>query len=192
MRTRELTTEGELRVYAERFAATLLERSKGRIQSAVSVDFLRRCRARGVFDASGDMIGGYAINETLPLRLLEFVPDGTQVRPPRGGRWEDCCEIVCMWRTRALTASRMSRIWPRVIADALATRKRFILGHNEATRLDRHYTRMGAETLYAGPSASGHPSRLLAYRRYAIVVVLAAFLVVDAPMRLVRRRSSEV
>jgi hypothetical protein len=189
MSTRRLTTDAELRVFAERFAAVIRERSGGTIASQVSIEYLRRCRVRGVFDSRGEMIGGYAIGASLPLRLLEFVPEAERVLPPQGGTWDECCEIVCMWRTRALTSARMSRVWPHVVADTLRARKRFILGHSESARLDRFYTRRGAVTLYAGPSVNGHPSRLIAYRPRALVLELAKFLVVEAPLRLVRRRA---
>lgn len=185
MRFRRLQTDSELQAYADGFAESVARRSGGAVESSVSIEYLRRCRVKGVFDKRGNMIGGYSIGTSLPLRLLDFVPEEERasLRPPRGASWEDCCEVVCMWRSKALSSSKMTRVWSRAFIDTVTSGKRIVLGHNENPSLDKMYNQMGAETLYQGLSAKGHPSRLLAHRRHELFFRLMRFLALEAPGR---------
>jgi hypothetical protein len=191
VRVTPLRTEKHFTEYAAGFSEAVRSRSKGKMSSTVSLDYLQRCVVvRGVIGGGGEMMGGYAIGANPPLRLLEFVPEQAResLRPPRGATWGDCCEIACMWRTPRLSHVQMDlRVWPWVAWDSITAGRRHILGHNENKRLDKHYTHSGRQTLYTGPSSNGLDSHLLAYSRMRMLSYLLGWSVL-APWRLARWR----
>ena len=195
MRIRRLVDKGELQAFQEGFRRAIQRRSLG-APGHVSLDYLRRCRVvRGVYDPRRVMIGGYAIGTTQPLRLLEFLPEAARasIRAPRGATWDDCCEITCLWRTRAISATQMTfRIWPMLIFDALTASKPYILRGSDDPRLDAYYNRMfpPTETLYRGPSVHGLDGRLSAYSRKDGLRRTAYFVAIGIPRRLIGAKRS--
>ena len=160
--------------------------------SAVPIAYLKRCAVvRGVF-LDGEMVAGYGIGATQPLRLLEFVPDEARatLSPPSGATWDDCSEIVCAWRSPALDHRKMNLwVWPRIVIDAVRTGKPCVLGHNENADIDRRYTKLGMKTLYTGPSHRGLHSHLFYYPRWRLLsMVLARAAVMPALLVLPQRK----
>ena len=188
MRIRRLAERGELKQFQDGFRRAIQRRSRG-APGDVSLGYLQRCRVvRGVYDPQRVMIGGYAIGTTQPLRLLEFVPDAAraEIRAPRGASWDDCCEITCLWRTRAISAAQMTlRVWPTLVFDAITAAKPYILRGSDDPRLDAYYNRMfpPTETLYRGPSVHGLDEHLSAYARKDGLRRVAYFVAIGIPRR---------
>ena len=118
MELRRLSLDAELGEYTRGFTEAYARRSGGRLPGDLPLTYLRRCAmVRGVVGPDGRLVGGYAINATPPLRQLDFVPEDARgaLVLPAGRSWEDCCEIVCLWRSEALPPAVMDRsVWPRI------------------------------------------------------------------------------
>ena len=193
-RLRELRSDDERRAFAEGFCTTLSARTNGVLKGHIPLTYLRASRATGVFDRKGRMIAGYVVGSSLPLRLLEFVPEEARrsLTPPSDGSWADCCELTCFWRTKEVSPVFMAlRVWPRAISEAIRTRKRFLLGHNQSHRLDALYARARGLTLYAGPSVANLPSRLSAYELRGLWALALRLIAGETLRRLFKRRAKE-
>ena len=185
LRLRRVQDDDVLMAFSQGYSGAVAARTRGALKIGVELGYLRASHVVGVFDREQRLVAGYVIATRQPLRLLDFVPEPERGRldPPPGASWEDCCEITCFWRLPEVSPVFMAiGVWPRVIADAIATKKRFIIGFNQIERLDALYSqaRTGV-TLYAGPSTAGRPARLSAHateglwRRVAFVIVAQAF-----------------
>src|SRR5689334_16738650 len=96
-RIRLLSTDDELKTFAEGFCTVIDERSRGVIKANVPLDYLRASRVTGVFDRQNRMVAGYVVKSGLPLRLPGFVPVEAReaMTLPPGSTWDDCCELTC-------------------------------------------------------------------------------------------------
>jgi hypothetical protein len=190
-RIRRVETDSELHEFAAGFATVIQQKTRGVLRGEIPIEYLRASQVTAVFDGDERMLAGYVIGKSPPFRLLEFVPEDArrQLQPPAGASWDDCCEATCFWRTAEVTPLFMSaRVWPRILADAMRSKKRYLLGHNQSARLDELYSRgnMGV-TLYSGPSVHGLPSRLSAFETEGILLRASHLIVTEVFRRFAKR-----
>ena len=190
-RVRQVHSQGEIEEFIDGFCTTIEQRTRGAVKGHIDPAYLHASRVTAVVDRDGRMVAGYVIGTRQPLRLLDFVPADVRpaLAPPPDASWDDCCEITCFWRRPSVSPLFMStRVWPRVLSDAIRTRKRFILGHNQSERLDALYAQGGTGiTLYQGPSVSGLPSRLSAHATRGIWIRALRVIARESVRRLVKQ-----
>lgn len=188
LRLKALSTDEELAAFAEGFATTITERTRGVVKGSVPLEYLRASRVVAVVDGQGRQLAGYVVGWKQPLRLLDFVPEDARrtLPPPPGASWDDCCEITCLWRRPEVSPAFMgARVWPRAIREAIATGKPYLLGGNQNAKLDNLYVDPTRVTLYVGPSAIGLPSRLASFETRGLMGRAARIIVVETLKRLV-------
>ncbi len=144
-RTRILESAADLALFASRY-----ERRAGH---AVDVSYLSGATVRGLFDATGELVGGVVINTVGPLRYLAALPADVQatVLPHP----DDTCESTCLWIERHVP--RAARVWMylAMLLDVRRCGRRWFLGGATNAPLARHYASAGMELLYAGQGVVG-------------------------------------
>ncbi len=163
---KQLHTEEEFNIYSQSYQECLgegpISKTKG-----MPFDYFQRSYVIGVFD-NEKMVAGYTLGFDVPLRLPTFVPREENILSPHEiFKWEECCEIVCMWKKKEQVSKFFvfRYFWPHILSKTLESNKLFILGHDQNARLDKHYGIFGPVSLYSGPSTIGLPSHLFFYTR---------------------------
>lgn len=191
LRFRLLRTESERQVFLDRFVRQLARRSGGALTLDAPVERIAHCtRVVGIFDARGEMVGGYVINEARPLVLLEVVPPVDRAAWLPRVQAQEVCELNLIWRGPGLGHTRFALVvWPRIILDCITRGRRWILGSGYDNRLDRWYRALDPELLYEGPSTtSGLLIYVYAFTRARLVATYFASIVDDLVVAPWRRR----
>jgi hypothetical protein len=124
LKSRWLTSERDLIDFRQNFE----ERSG----NPLSTDYMLAAKVRGFFDQRGELIAGFIINATQPLRYFDWLSEGDREwRHGDAFRAEDFVEITCIWtkkgRIAAISLSR-AQIYLESLIFALNTGKPAILG----------------------------------------------------------------
>jgi hypothetical protein len=170
---KEIECEKELNIYVENFYRSLNEGISGNTKK-IPMEYLKRSKVVGLYNEENIMVAGYIIGHREPLRLLDFVPEDKKAEMdlPEDFQWEDCCEVVCVWKKKTVTKLYMgSEFWPIVLNEVLSTGKKYLLGHNQCQKLNKHYSLLGPKSLYFGLSTYGLPSNLFIYNRIKLRVI---------------------
>ena len=159
---KELCTEQEYELYRDSFYKSLGDISSN--TKMISIDYLKASEVFGVFNKEGDMLAGYTLGKQSPLRLLDFVPPEAELSLPQKFKWDDCCEVVCVWKKKEVNTFYTAHyFWPHILGNVLTSKKKYLLGHNQSKRLDSYYSLLGPKSLYSGVSTYGLPSNLFIY-----------------------------
>ncbi len=120
--SRTLSEPHELATFQREFAQ--------RSGNPVPLEYLRHGRVRGYFDWRGRMLGGYVVNDRLPLRYYDWLsPDERAPRPTDKARPEEFVEISCIWIDGArIKYDDRGQIYLESIVVAMRTGKPYILG----------------------------------------------------------------
>ena len=188
MRFKTLETKAELEQFRDLFLTSYQERTK-KAGSDLPLSYLSSVKVVGVLNREQKMVAGYVLGATIPLRLLEFVPEQARLNlvVPYGGQWSDCCEIASTWRLPEVSLLFMSAsFWPHALIGVLKSGKRILLGGSQNVRLEKFYTALWPAILYSGPSTFGFPSKLFAYNRVRIIICILGLWVFETPRRFLR------
>jgi hypothetical protein len=186
LRFEQITKDEDLITYRENFYKRLKGGISGKTKQ-MSLHYLQHSKVVAIFNEENEMVAGYMLGERLPLRLLDFVPvDEREVlETPDEFSFEECVEIVCCWKSPGVPKMFMAtQYWPRIFDDALASKKKYLLGHNQSKKLDKMYTIIGPTSLYTGESTYGLPSHLFYFTKNKIRLFKAFALYVYRPARI--------
>jgi hypothetical protein len=124
LKSRWLTSERDLIDFRRNF--------EDRSGNPLSSEYMVAAKVRGFFDRRGELIAGFIINATQPLRYFDWLPESD--REWRRGdvfKAEDFVEITCIWtkkgRIPAISSSR-AQIYLESLFFAVKTGKPSILG----------------------------------------------------------------
>ncbi|MCX4246553.1 hypothetical protein [Paraliomyxa miuraensis] len=142
------------RSFKHRYETCVRERSKGRIETTVEEAYLERARVTGLFDARGELVGGFVINATSPLLLLGPLPPAVRedwlARHPEPTQ----CELVAIWKAPAISQAVSAMVlWPRIVHDCVRMGRSHILGLGYDNRMNEIYGIARPVRIYAGPRA---------------------------------------
>ena len=188
MQFKVIIHDSDLDDYIAGFESSLGATAK--LSLPLTKSYLKDAYVVGLFNANNQMVGGFTLSTSSSPRLLRFVPSEkqNQIRLPSHYSWSDACEVVCVWKKAEVDSVYMALFfWPKVIISFLKLNKKFLLGHNQSTKLDKFYTTVGPETIYFGQSEFGLPSRLFIYRRSNALKVLLGLYLYVLPKRTVHK-----
>lgn len=146
METQLLDSEAEIRPFAEMFS--------GVCRNPVDLDYFAGADRVRAFFRDGRMVGGYVVNARAPLRYLQMIPARQRTNPAISSILADgnACEIACLWLNRArLTTQQRNNVYLLAAMDALATRKRWIVGGSISPKLAQTQKRVLPHVLHTGP-----------------------------------------
>lgn len=171
---RALRTAAEREAFMQGFCAQLARRSGGALALSAGGERIARCDRVVGIHREGRLVGGFVVNDGPELVLLDVVPP--DARAPWQPRARSACELNLIWRDPSLPhALFASVVWPRIIAECLARRRRFILGSGYDNPLDRWYRILDPELVYEGRSrTSPLHVRIYAYTRPKLLGTFAA------------------
>lgn len=139
---------------------------ESRSGNAVDLDYLSRCRVRGFYDRSSELVAGYVVNTVPPFRYVSFVPEDR--RPELTFLYDNFdrfAEGTCVWVDPARIASaHRVQVYLTVVYDFLRTGRKYFLGGTFHHRLMRQQTVLLDNELYHG--ASGIPGKSEVYLFY--------------------------
>ena len=141
-----LRSEDQIRLFAETFS--------GVCRNPVDLDYFANADCVRAFYRDGRMVGGYVVNARAPLRYLRMIPEAVRSEPPLASILADgnACEIACLWLSRArLTTQQRNNVYLLAAMDALATRRRWIVGGSISPKLAQTQKRVLPRVLYTGP-----------------------------------------
>lgn len=171
LKLKKLISEDELIRYSTHFSASL-KSTRPENTVPLTIDYMSRCDVYAVFNPNSEMVAGFILGFFAPYRLLEFVPKEAELAMPLNFKWDQCCEIVCMWKNPNLTRFEMiQNVWGEVFKLFLDSKANYLLGHNQAVKLSQYYSIVGPTNLYIGPSTFGLPSQLFIYPKFKIAVL---------------------
>ena len=194
MEFKVLYKKEDLIEYRENFYGSLCRDIGKKETTEIPLDYLRNTCVVGLYHGK-QMIAGYIINYDQHLRLLDFVPGEKRnsLKLPSGASWSDCCEVVCVWKSPQVSKYFMSAVfWPRILLEVFQSDKKYLLGHNQSEKLDKFYTALSPNTLYAGLSTYGLPSRLFIYDKKKILMGGVANILFETPRRFFKEQLKEV
>lgn len=171
LKLRKLISEDELIRYEKHFSQSL-KSTKPENTVPLTIDYMSRCEVYAVFNSNREMVAGFILGFNSPYRLLGFVPKEAEIKTPSSFNWNQCCEIVCMWKDPSLSRLDMiHNVWGEVFRLFLKSKSAYLLGHNQAAKLSQYYSIIGPTNLYTGPSVFGLPSQLFIYPKFKIAVL---------------------
>ncbi|KIG17874.1 hypothetical protein DB30_02497 [Enhygromyxa salina] len=192
---RELCSRSEHQRFLDGFCAQLERRSQGAFTLNPPVERIAHCtRIVGVFDAHGELVGGYVVNDGPTLVLLSVVPEPQREAWSRDVDLSDVCELNLIWRDGIGHTAFALLVWPRIIADCVTRGRSVILGSGYENKLDRWYRALDPELVYEGPSTtSDNVIFVYAFTRARLVGTYCASFIdnfVAAPWRRRKARQS--
>lgn len=171
LKLKQLFSEDELISYQQNFGKSL-QRAKSASTIPLTLDYMKRCQVYAVFDQNQNMVSGFILGFNSPFRLLEFTPKGAEIKTSPSFKWEQCCEIVCMWKEPNIARFEMvQNVWIPIFELFLKSKRRYLLGQNQSAKLSQYYSIIGPTNLYVGPSIFGLPSQLFIYPKFKISVL---------------------
>jgi hypothetical protein len=188
---RPIRSQAELQAFRDGFCSQLERRSNGTLRLNLPVERLALCtRVMGVFDRRGALVGGYAVHDGPEWLILRVTPP--EVREAWLGRVgpDQVCELNFIWRNAGIGHTAFAvLVWPRIIAQCVGNGRRHIVGSGYDNPLNRWYSRVRPELIYAGPSlTSGLDVYVYAYTRPKLVATYCASFVDDLVVRARRPR----
>lgn len=158
-----LSTDLEYTTYHLNFRKSLGANSEK--TKEIALEYFRRSHVVGYFQ-DDQMVAGYILCKTQPLRLPDFVPNLSELKLPIGFSFDQCQEIVAIWKDKSVSkhVTHMT-LWPDIMTDFLCSHQQFLLGHTQSEKLYQHYDLMWAKVFYEGPSVFNLPSRLFFYTK---------------------------
>ncbi len=189
---RRLGSPGELSDFKAGYEQTLAERSSHALTLSLPLDYLSASEVMGVIGPHGSIVGGFVMRYTPPFRCLRAVPDEVRRRSPllQSVPETALCELTCIWRHRELSSFRFAtRVWPRIIAMCVRSRRRYILGLGFENRMYDTYQVWSPHVIYHGPSAAAETAtvvHIFAFGRARIVANFVTNFVLQVPGKLLR------
>lgn len=180
------------RSFKQRYEASVRERSRGRIETSVADAYLARARVTGLFDAKGELVGGYVINFTPPLLVLGSLPAAVRedwlTRHPEHTQ----CELVAIWKSPTISQAVSGVImWPRIVRDCALSGRSHILGLGYDNRMNDIYRIVRPTQIYAGLRADKpqlhQPISVYAYTPLSITLTYCANFVTELLIKPSRR-----
>lgn len=119
IKTRILECDSEVQTFAKRFA------KRG---NPVSLEYLRQSQVRAFFDSSGKMFAGFALNQTKPLRYVEWIPESSRGQVPLINESSSLSELTCIWIYGREGRMSSELVYFYTLIDALRSGTAFTLG----------------------------------------------------------------
>jgi hypothetical protein len=168
--SRILRSDTDLEHFIERFVA-----SGG---NPIPMEYLRHSTVRGFF-RDGTLVGGYAINRTVPFRYADWIPEPTRAELIREGSFDgrDSAEVSCFWMAKGgLQKFQRTGVYVRLVIDAFRTGARWVVGGSVVPSVARIQKQALPARLYLGPTTLGRIGEVYAATRWTMVgkLVLAA------------------
>tara|TARA_B110001454_G_C12723218_1_gene435900 strand:+ start:17777 stop:18376 length:600 start_codon:yes stop_codon:yes gene_type:complete len=171
LKLKKLFSDEELIRYQQNFSKSL-KSTKPENTVPLTLEYMKRCQVYAVFNQNNHMVAGFILGFTSPFRLLEFVPKNAEIKISPSFKWDQCCEIVCMWKEPCITRFEMvQNVWIHIFELFLSSKSQYLLGHNQSTKLSQYYSIVGPTNLYIGPSIFGLPSQLFVYPKFKISIL---------------------
>jgi hypothetical protein len=191
---KRITLAEELAAFKAGYEQNLAERSSHGLTLSLPLGYLSSSDVTGVLDARGAILGGFVMRYAPPFRCLQAVPDEVRQGSSllRAVPEADLCELTCIWRDRRLSSTRFAtRVWPRIIARCVRSRKRLILGLGFDNRMNDTYQVWSPHLIYHGPSAAAETAttvHIFAFGRARIVANFVTNFALQMPRKLLRAR----
>lgn len=171
LKLKKIFSEDQLVSYQQNFSKSL-KNTKPENTVPLTLGYMKRCQVYALFNLDNQMVAGFILGFTSPFRLLGFVPKEAQIKTVSSFKWEQCCEIVCMWKHPSITRFEMvQNVWTHIFELFLTSKSQYLLGHNQSTKLSQYYSLFGPKNLYVGPSIFGLRSQLFIYPRFKIAIL---------------------
>ncbi len=185
---RELSKDEEYKFYIKSFYESIGDISNNTKQ--ITIEYLKDSYVVGVFEENNIMVAGYTLGLNEPFRLLEFVPENAKMTLPSMFKWDQCCEIVCVWKNRDHVSKLFTGryFWPHIFNAFLLSGSKYLLGHNQSKKLDKYYRLFGPKSLYLGDSTYGLPSHLFIYGRTKIKFILGYSLSIHSIIQFIKKK----
>jgi hypothetical protein len=155
MKTQILKDDVSLREFAERF------QQRG---NPVSLEYLRRCQVRAFYDSAGRMFAGYALNQSRPLRYVEWIPEAERARVSVKSSEARIAELTCIWIYGRQGRISSELVYLHSVVDALLCGADYVLGGTLSAVVYGIQSQSIPELLYSGPTDYfGKPKRCWVY-----------------------------
>lgn len=141
-----LYSHDQIRPFAEMFSSVC--------RNPVDIDYFGGADRVRAFFCGDHMVGGYVVNARQPLRYLQMIPGPQREQKAISSILDggDACEIACLWLNRArLTTQQRNNVYLLAAMDALATRRRWVVGGSISPKLAQTQKRVLPRVLYTGP-----------------------------------------
>jgi hypothetical protein len=191
-RLKRMLAAEDLAAFKAGYEQNLAERSSREIVLSLPLSYLSSSEVTGIVDERGELLGGFVMRYAPPFRCLQAVPDDVQRGSPllRAVPEADMCELTCIWRDRGLPTTRFAtRVWPRIIARCVRSKRRLILGLGFDNRMNDTYQVWSPHLIYRGPSAAADTAttvHVFAFGRARIVANFVTNFALQVPVKLLR------
>jgi hypothetical protein len=98
------------------------------------------------------MFAGYAVNQSPPLRYVEWIPESARASAPVISTHERLCEITCIWINGKRGRVSSELIYLHSVIDALWTGADFVLGGTLSSVVYGIQSQSLPRLLYRGPT----------------------------------------
>ena len=146
MDTQLLHSDDQIRPFAEMFSSVC--------RNPVDMNYFSGADRVRAFYRGDRMVGGYVVNGKQPLRYLQMIPGPQREQKAISSILDggDACEIACLSLHRArLTTQQRNNVYLLAAMDALATRRRWVVGGSISPKLAQTQKRVLPRVLYTGP-----------------------------------------
>ncbi len=172
MNLRKIILDEDLLIYKENFLKRYFESGNNNTVE-ITLGFLRKSNVFALYNESEEMIAGFSLNTTLPLRLPQFNHEKDYNDLPKNFSWDDCCEMIFFWKKKGFKNKEVlySIYWKNIFQEFFNTEKKFLLGQSSSKKLGKYYSLLNPIIISDKKSIHGVNSLLFSYPKQKISLI---------------------